>query len=57
MVNVYKCDRCGAIMSHQEAVHQEIYGLTSTHYKTDLCPECAEEFKKFLGVKHGSDNS
>ena len=65
---VLKCDRvdCGKfyepygddkVKNSVMAVHKYFSGNIANSKSFDLCPECMQEFQKFIGVRVGDDTN
>lgn len=48
------CDKCKGVCSEQAATHIDTkWQFVTTHL--DLCPKCAEEFRKFVWEKKDNE--
>jgi hypothetical protein len=48
------CDKCKGVCSEQSATHIDTkWQFVTTHL--DLCPKCAEEFRKFVWGKKDNE--
>lgn len=69
MAMVNKCDRCGKLYEHYPTgnklqynairrIQRNAIGNTiNSSYAIDLCPECINEFEKFMSVKFQEDKN